>query len=648
MSGFFIRVALQVLLPAFVAVSAGVFLLSLSLPLLLAAPAALFLAWKLVVQAGRNINAYFDGDDPKLTALTPSGFVARFSTPFVLAIPAAFVAEFVDWHYGFFIPTVTGVSVGGGIFFLAYTAIRIDNPLRFLFHRGRKVLSFREAARKARKKGYRSGFRFGGIQIPERLATNHFLFVGASGSGKTVSIRMLLNDIAEFMRKQEAHAVIYDPKSNVLPLLKRLGGPTLPVIDLHPFRDGSFAWDIAADVRNERDAESVANILIPREEGTNENPFFINAPRELFQAVLRGLMAVAPGNWTLRDAYLILTSAHFLKETLKAAPDAQAIITDYFKGDERTQSNIRLSVRTRLLRYRAIAAALHAASAEGRALSIRQWSESGRGYLVLGAEKTQDSGIEALNRAILQLMTRFWLSGADSPRTPRHFLMLDEVQSAGRINALSQLLNEGREKGVSAVLGFQDVASLRNIYGQDLTEALLGQVGHKALLRLEGVATSEWASRVVGDVERYEYTYSEGTTRGWNNGQSSHSTTTTRNEQFARRTALMPADFLTIPPTNKQNGLTGYYSSPEIGAWKHTWPGRELWHDGAAGETAGREIAVKEGDFPLKPFDADDLKRLSLPPEEPPELPPEDAPEPPEDPPPKLGPVRTDWFEDQN
>jgi len=615
MTAFFVRFTLQLLVPIIFAAASFYFFRQLAFWDWLAVAGSGFLGVKLAQQGFRNANVYLEDYSAGLARKSPTAFILKYALPFLAAIPAAFGADALDWHYGFFIPSVTGLAVGGTVFAIAYTAIRIDyGPLRTLFIGGRYVRSYHEARRIAGRLSYSEGYLFGGIRIPERLATQHFLAVGSTGSGKTVTIRLLLEDITASMKRQRnAHTVIYDPKANVLPGLRKLAGNELPLTDFHPFRQDAYAWDMSADVRTSQDIEAVANTLIPVEKEASENPFFANAPRELMQFVMRGLLEVAASNWTLRDVYLIMTSPAYAREMLKATAEGRVLVPQYFESkDPRTLSNILLSIRTRMLRYRTIAAATHQAAKAGRLLSLKDWSRSGRGFLVLGADKVQDSGIQALNRVVIQLLAKYWLLGPDSPAIPKHFLVLDEVQSAGKIEALSEFLTQGREKGVSAVFGFQDVSSIRHVYGADATEALLGQFSNKALLRLEGDSTSQWASRIVGEVDQFEYTYGRSETSSSAGLHSSHSVTHSTNESRVRRAALMPSDFLSIRPTNRRNGLSGYYSSPEIGVWKHTYPASHLWGPGDVQGSQGGG-ASEELDFPLEPFDADDLRRLKLP-----------------------------------
>ncbi len=616
MIAFFVSIVIRLLVPFLYGAAVFFFLDELAIPAFLSLIGAGYLAYLISQQGGRNCTEYLLNRKAGLTQQSSITFILKFSVPFFLSIVAAFAADWLDWKYGFFIPSLSALAAGAAVFWLAYGAVRIVyGPLRIVHIAGRKLLSFREALLKAKELGYEEGLLFGGLRLPFRLATTHFLVIGASGSGKTVTIRLLLEGICSWMKQEpRSHTVIYDPKSNVLPQLNQLTAGELPIIDLHPFRKNAYAWDIASDVRTDRDIEAIVNILIHIDKVGNESRFFAEAPRELMQNVIRGLHKLAKNRWTLRDVYLIMTSIKRMKLVLAQTAEGRDLIPYYFKENgqqHRTLDDIQLSIRTRTLRYRTIAAAHHAAAKAGRLLSLREWSQSQNGFLVLGSEKSEDSGTEALNRVVIDLLTKTWLEGSDSPRRPQHFLVLDEVQSAGKIEALARLLNEGREKGVSAILGFQDISSLQKVYGHGQAEELTAQCAHKALLRLEGDVTSQWASRLVGEADQYDYTYSESTSRGTSDGKSTYSTSKTQNESLSRRAVLKPSDFMTIPPTNTVNGLTGYYGSSEIGFWKQTYNAQELWNSVDSVPPIDPSSS-EQLDFELLPFDENDFQRLSI------------------------------------
>lgn len=609
MANFFVRTTLVVIVPISFGYGLYYFLSHLYLPGIVSIPLALILGFLLAKQGGRNASEYLADRRAGLTTLSPVNFVIRFSLPFFCSIAAAFGADWIDWHYGFFIPSVTGMATGAIVFLIAYGSVAIVyGPLRTAHIGGQQILDYRTALTKSRDLGYDEGFQFGGIRVPPHRSTTHFLIVGATGSGKTLTVHKLLQDMAQYMRSNpSAHAVVYDPKQNILPVLNQIASD-LPISDLHPYRENSLAWDLAQDVRSSRDIETVSNILFPEDRRSGDNRFFLDAPRELMQSILRCFHEFEIQNWSFRDLYCVLTSPTYLESLLKRSTREKDVFGEYFKGDERTLSNVRLSLRTRLLRYRPVAAASHHRIREGRKLSLREWNNSTGGFLVLGSDKTPDSGIDALNRAALAMLGRDWLEGPNSGARPQHFLVLDEVQSAGQLSMLPALLTEGREKGVSTILSFQDVASMRHVYGNEQADALLSQFGNKAFLRLEGDSTAQWASKTVGETEQYEYTYSQSHGNNYALHGGGYSTTTTQNEQRVRKAALMPADFLTLPTTNRSNGLAGYYASAEIGIWKHKYEAAEVF----TSDPGLDQPFTQDEDVELEPLDSSDEQRLGI------------------------------------
>jgi hypothetical protein len=108
-----------------------------------------------------------------------------------------------------------------------------------------------------------------------------------------------------------------------------------------------------------------------------------------------------------------------------------------------------------------------------------------------------------------------------------------------RIDCIHDLLNRGRSKGVSILLGIQSLEGLIEIYGHYGAQDLLSQCANKMFLRAGGPGTAEWAEQFFGRVRAIERstTYSSGS------GGSSHS------EQYAlhERSLFLASVFLDLP-----------------------------------------------------------------------------------------------------
>src|SRR5262249_53998029 len=155
--------------------------------------------------------------------------------------------------------------------------------------------------------------------------------------------------------------------------------------------------------------------------------------------------------------------------------------------------------------------------------------------------------LDAINRVLFQRLVELLLAQpeADGVRT---YLFLDELRDAGKLDGLGRLLTKGRSKGCAAVLGFQDIEGLRDVYGERAANELVGQCGNKAILRLESPATAEWASQVLGEQEGYDRSRSE-------TAVGLEKVSGTLSEHLARRPAVLPSEFYCLPRAGPLNGL---------------------------------------------------------------------------------------------
>jgi len=617
MRRFVVGFVASLVVPAVFSVGLFVLLNRIHFPLAVKLAAPAFLSFILVGRGRVNAKSYLHEFEEGETTRSGTGFLISYSTPFLAAPPLGILADYIDWNYGFFIPTVSALTTSTVAFMIGLARSHGSLSLpRWIALRGRVIITYEKARKIAQSLGYGSvGLQFAGLTIPFSKALLHFLIVGASGSGKTITIRKLLIDICRFMQNSKAcQAVIFDAKLDVIPAIQEFSGKQLPILDLHPFRSGCYAWNIAEDIRTSRDAELAALTLFPQQQGnSSDQEFFREGPRTLMEELVRALQVVAPRNWTLRDVYILMTTPRLCRQMLQKLPDAKTqiedLLEDFFDGDPRTTANLRVSIRARFRRFKHIAAAWHSAHSAGRSVSLKEWAKSGKGFLVLGADKLDDSAVNAVNRLVMTVLGKHWLEDRASYAEPKHFLILDEVQSAGEFDLLHKLLTEGREKGVSAILGFQDIGSMHRVYGKENAGAILGQCGMKAFLRIEGEQTAEWASKMIGDVEQLEFTYGKSSSYSPQQGESQ---SWSRNEQIVRKAAVMPSQFMTLPVTNQKNGLSGYYGVNEIGVWRHTMSASEFPPRVGNSEDDTDADDSEDADVQLKSFDAADYQRLQL------------------------------------
>lgn len=491
---------------------------------------------------------------------------------------------------------LAALAVTGVVGFASGRALFPEHPFEPAV-RGRCLVSQRTAARLAGRLRPRNdpGLPWGGTRLPSSAAPIHFLACGATGSGKSLTLRMLMQEVLPLIVPGSgSRALIYDAKREALPLLAGMG-VRCPVKLLHPLDARGVAWDLARDCTTPAVALQLAGILIPdADEGANR--FFTDAARDLLAGVLISLHLCAPGRWTLRDVLLALADAARLKLLLEKSPPTRDRLR-YF-ADERTLANILGTVASKSAAYGPVAAAWDRA---GESISLYNWV-AGEFILVLVLDDEIRSALDAVNRAVFRRAAELLLAGPESAHR-RTWLFLDEVREAGKLDGLRGLLNRGRSKGVAAVLGFQSVEGLREAYGREEAHEIIGECAHKAVLRLESPDTAEWAAGLFGDVERREIQV----------GQPGAEKAVSKSELVARRPLVLASEFLSLPATGPAAGLSGYFVSPITGAYRHTlaWDEISARLRTPCGETPDY-LPRPAADQYLRPWDETDFRRLGL------------------------------------
>jgi type IV secretory pathway TraG/TraD family ATPase VirD4 len=422
---------------------------------------------------------------------------------------------------------------------------------------------------------------FGGEAIKYEAATHHFCFVGATGSGKTIMIRLLMESILGAAKKDNVptRMLIYDSKRDMMPVLygifERLkrDDAKKKITLLNPFDTRGVAWDLADDINEPAHAQELASLIVP-EESNAKDPFFPNAARLVIESVVLSFIEESPGAWTFRDVCNAITTRERIESVLLRSKRTSWVIGALF-GEPKTTANILATLAAALRPYRIIAALWHnSVKKDGRVkkekmekISLHHWLASKDGILVLGNTQTSRTAIDAINQLLFRRLSQIILEEQgeiDLQTDPsRVWVILDEFVRAGRLNGAVELATEGRSKGVSLVLGFQDINGLKAVYGKEVAEEIIGQCTSLALLRMNSPETSDWASRIVGHYRGIDISIqqNQGDTIG---KESSHSRNETSQGQVVDRPALLPSHFQRLKPISKEkgHGLSGVFCSP--------------------------------------------------------------------------------------
>ena len=398
-----------------------------------------------------------------------------------------------------------GLSAAAGLIVAALVVLHVmgGHLKRGRRLRGGELVSARELRRRAAPVHRRvlepllppnlRPYRIAGLPYPERAETRHTLVSGTTGSGKTI----LIAGLVEQIRARGERCVIYDKMGSYA---EAFFDPARDVL-LNPLDARAPRWSPFLEARTARDFDTMAAALIPRQKDTVD-PFWITAARQLFS---HGAAVF----WKRGETRNRILVEHLLKTQLDALAQAMEGTVAQSIVDPANPKTA-LSVRAMLT---ANIGAMDLLPDEGRPFSIRDWIEGGGrgGFLFLTSRGDQHASLRGLISTWLEIAVNALLSlPRDDGR--RIWVVLDELPTLHQVPSLRPGLAESRQFGGCFVLGVQVFSALRDLYGRDGAETISGLCGTRVVLAATDRDTAEWSAESLGRVEVEEM--SEGVSYG--------------------------------------------------------------------------------------------------------------------------------------
>lgn len=508
-------------------------------------------------------------------------------------------------------PVAAGAAAHGAILFLILSYLELlhraapvgDEPVRgTLVFSPKKALERLRAVceRQKQRDGDARGPTFhvpwGGLLVPAGVLDPHYLLVGAPGSGKTLSIRMLMAAVLPREGDLRSRALVYDVKRDALPILVGLGIPLERIAILNPFDARSITWDLARDCTDRASAKQLANYLAPenkraqRQGGANDNNlYFTKTARALLFGVIRAFQECSPGRWNLNDVVEACREPSRLRRVLSLAPpsvgaededeefklEGPDLLKTHLDQHQKTTAALLSTLDTLVADYD-IVAALWARRPPEQRVSLTEWlaekDPTRLKVLVLGTDPTSRETLDPLIRLFIRRVSDILLSRTDENPPDLTWIFLDEARSAGELDGLDELMAQGRSKGVRCVLGVQDIEGLREAWTPQRANSITGLCGNIAFLRITEQETMTWAAKRVGEYEYWAASNTSGRNSSWQSGtqgsSSTHGTHSSTTHQLQKREAALASEFSALDAAGPHLGIPGFYGVPEVGVWK--------------------------------------------------------------------------------
>ena len=390
---------------------------------------------------------------------------------------------------------------------------------------GKKSTDFGTVARGTqvtdkKKRGFKSGgqIQIGGIPIDPAVEVQHFIGVGAPGTGKTVVIEGGL----DVVRARGQRAVVFDPTGEFVAHFYR---PDRDVI-LSPIDQRSALWSPWAEGTDPYSLLNLATAFIPE---SNPDKFWGEAGRAILQSVLEQTKDMGAFSDVL------------FKMELGELYDS--IVASGYGGyigppNQFASARSVACVYCRPLTYLPPLTA--------KPFSIRDWirDEHKDSWLFVSSRADVHESIRPLISMWLGIAVQSCMS-LPASRDRRLWFVLDELPTLQKLPSLELLLAGARKYGAAAILGVQSIAQIRDVYGREAAAALLSHPSTRLTLRVGDSETAEYLSKNLGDRHTIRKVTSES-----KDGSKSES------EQHSIEAAVLPSEILALP------NLVGYLRVP--------------------------------------------------------------------------------------
>ena len=354
------------------------------------------------------------------------------------------------------------------------------------------------------KKGYR-------LVLPETEWLRHLAIFGPPGSGKSTTFLMnMLRDVS-----RGGSAIVLDPKGELYEQTAPYFNQVYRLDLLNP--ECSDRWNFVPDCKNDSEFASQMAATMIGLEGTKHSvadPFWQESELLLLTAVLLHLPDVVPEPTPpMIYEYLGMRDMKAIDGEMSDS-DNQAVRLAwgaFKKAPPQTQGSVITGLMNKLQAFeiknaQAVCAPVSESDylAGVRQINFRKLRRPGTAIYVVVAEGDATRYKNVLSTFFGQAVNQLRLDRRDKNPAPVTFC-LDEAANVP-IVGLKEIAGVGRGRRIGLILGYQNMPQVQDQYGHDGANAILGSVGTMIFLPGLDDATSQYASRRIGQTTSWSRT----------------------------------------------------------------------------------------------------------------------------------------------
>jgi len=351
------------------------------------------------------------------------------------------------------------------------------------------------------------------VPLDANLLSKHLMFLGGIGTGKTNALEQIISQLRANMTANDI-MVIFDTKGDFYNSFYRQGDIVISNDNTATGANGVDYWNIFNEIENdehmeENIVEMAKSLFNQKLEKTNQ-PFFPNAAKDLFSAVLthfsRNKETIKGDNQALRE-FLDSSPTAQLREMLGQHEDMKAMIS-YIADDRSPQTQGVLSELQQLSRE----LFLGNFKKQGT-LSMRNLVRSKGGRIIF---IEYDIGVGSMLSPIYSLLFDLAIKEAlcRTKSEGNVYFIADEFRLLPNLKHVDDAVNFGRSLGVKFMIGIQNIEQVYECYGEQRARSIMSGFLTSVSFRVNDATSKKYIKDLHGENRKKEIYMSAVQTRG--------------------------------------------------------------------------------------------------------------------------------------
>ena len=336
------------------------------------------------------------------------------------------------------------------------------------------------------------------IQIGESILSRHMLFLGGIGTGKTNAMNLFIRNTRRVLSEKDV-VVIFDTKGDYYKQFYMPGDIVISNDERATGSNGIDYWNIfnevTADDRTEENVLEIANTLFADKIRNTTQPFFPNAAKDLFYALMMHLIRTNSlkdkrNNKSLR-AYLNMMTPELMMQVLDQHNDLKAMRSYIFDP----KAGQTLGVMAELQQM--IREVFVGNFSRKGTLSLRDIVKNKGGKVVfIEYDLSIGSILTPIYRLLIDLAIKETLSRKENDGSVYFFI--DEFRLLPELSHVDDGINFGRSLGAKFFVGIQNINQVIAAYGEDVGRSMLSGFGTTFAFRINDGLSREFIKNLSG------------------------------------------------------------------------------------------------------------------------------------------------------